>query len=347
MVKKRSIGIILVCVVCMMLGACSSDHHEELFQSWKEDAAPIAALKEYVDKVTDEESEYYIPLEDRIAVFDLDGTLYCETFPIYGEWLMFADYVLNTPEYQPSAHIQAVAEELAAIEKASDIPSHMEETHIKAHAKAFSGMTIEEYLNVVEAYKSTEAHGFRGMTRGEAFYIPMLEVVSYLQEHDFIVYICSGTNRFTVRGLIDGVIDIPARQVIGTDFTIVASGQGDEMDMHYSFTEDDTLLMGDTLITKNVKMSKVAQLEQELGQKPVLVFGNSTGDVPMAIYADTDNKYLTEVFFILCDDTEREYGNISKAEKVTSVCSEYGWQTISMKDDWLTIYGNNVDIVKN
>ena len=116
--------------------------------------------------------------------------------------------------------------------------------------------------------------------------------------------------------------------------------------MHYSYTEDDELLMGGTLITKNVKMSKVAQMEQELGQKPVLVFGNSTGDVPMAIYADTDNQYLTEVFFILCDDTEREYGNISKAEKVAAICAEYGWQTISMENDWSTIYGDGVSVAK-
>jgi hypothetical protein len=104
--------------------------------------------------------------------------------------------------------------------------------------------------------------------------------------------------------------------------------------------------MGDTVITKNVKMSKVAQLEQELGQKPVLAFGNSTGDVPMSVYVDTDNKYLTEVFFVLCDDTEREFGNLSKAQKVESICKENGWQTISMKNDWLTIYGNGVSLAK-
>ena len=346
MMKKKCTWMILMCAICILLTACSAGKQQDAFQNWEEDAVPITALKEYVDKVTDEKSEYYIPVEDRIAMFDLDGTLYCETFPIYGEWLLFADYVLNTPGYQAPEHIRAVAEELAAIEKASDIPSHMEETHIKAHAEAFAGMTIEEYFEVVEAYKSTAADGFNGMTRGEAFYLPMLEVVDYLLENDFIVYICSGTNRFTVRGLIDGVIDIPARQVIGTDFSIVASGQGEEMDMHYSYTEDDELLMGGTLITKNVKMSKVAQMEQELGQKPVLVFGNSTGDVPMAIYADTDNQYLTEVFFILCDDTEREYGNISKAEKVVAICAEYGWQTISMENDWSTIYGDGVSVAK-
>ena len=345
--KKKCARMILMCLIYILLTACSTEDQQDTFENWNEDAAPVAELKEYVEQVTDEKSEYYIPTGDRIAMFDLDGTLYCETFPIYGEWLLFADYVLNTPGYQALEHVQAVAEELAAIEKASDIPSHMEETHIKAHAEAFAGMAIEDYFQVVEAYKSTVAEGFHGMTRGEAFYLPMLEVVDYLLENDFIVYICSGTNRFTVRGLIDGVIDIPARQVIGTDFTIVASGQGEEMDMHYSYTEDDELLMGGTLITKNVKMSKVAQLEQELGQKPVLVFGNSTGDVPMAIYADTDNPYLTEVFFLLCDDTEREYGNLPKAEKVASICDEYGWQTISMKNDWATIYGNDVHVAKD
>jgi phosphoserine phosphatase len=260
---------------------------------------------------------------------------------------MFADYVLNKPESDVSEQVRAVAEELISIKKASDIPSYMEEKHIKAHAQAFAGMTIKDYLGVVNTYKSTKAEGFSGMTRGEAFYLPMLEVVDYLIKNNFIVYICSGTNRFTVRGLIDGVIDIPARQVIGTDFTIAASGQGDEKDMDYNYTEKDKLLMGDEVITKNVKMSKVAQLEQELGQKPVLVFGNSTGDVPMSIYADTDNEYLTQVFFILCDDTEREFCNLSKAEKVASICAEYGWQTISMKNDWKTIYGKNVEIVKN
>ena len=66
-------------------------------------------------------------------------------------------------------------------------------------------------------------------------------VVEYLLKNDFIVYICSGTNRFTVRALIDGVIDIPPRQVIGTDFTILASGQGEELDMHYNYVEEDEL----------------------------------------------------------------------------------------------------------
>jgi phosphoserine phosphatase len=330
-------------MMCGMIVGCDrSSENEAVFAHWIDGAEPISALKEYVDDVTNEKSKNFIPKEDRIAVFDLDGTLYCETFPIYGEWLLFADYVLNTPGYEAPEEILAVAQELMGIKKAADIPSHMEQTHIHAHAKAFAGMTIEDYIDVVNDFKKTNAEGFNGMTRGEAFYLPMLEIVDYLVDNEFIVYICSGTNRFTVRALIDGVIDIPARQVIGTDFTIVASGQGDEMDMHYNYTEDDELLMGDTVITKNVKMSKVAQLEQELGQKPVLVFGNSTGDVPMAVYAQQNNPYLTKVFFLLCDDMIREHGNESKAKKIADICAEKGWVSISMANDWTTIYGDNV-----
>lgn len=342
--KSYAVFIAVCMVVCAIFFGCTPESGTDSFSNWVEGATPIAELREYVETVTDEKSEDFIPAEDRIAVFDLDGTLYCETFPIYGEWLLFAEYVLNTEGYDAPDEIKAVANELAGIKKASDIPGHMEQTHIHAHAAAFAGMAIEDYLDLVEDFKNTEATGFKGMKRGEAFYKPMLDVVDYLIENDFIVYICSGTNRMTVRGLIDNVIDIPPRQVIGTDFTIVASGQGEETDMHYNYTEEDVLLMGDTVITKNVKMSKVAQLEQELGQKPVLVFGNSTGDMSMATYAEKDNPYLTKVFFVLCDDIEREYGNKTKAQALADICAENGWFTISMANDWATIYGD-VDIV--
>ena len=341
---KKLIIFVTICMLfsCVGTGCATPPAKEAEFTNWVEGSTPIEELKEYVQTVTDEKSEYFIPVEDRIAVFDLDGTLYCETFPIYGEWVLFADYVLNTPGYEASEEVLAVAQELASIRRAADIPGHMEQTHIHAHAEAFAGMTIEDYCEIVEKYKSTAAEGFSGMTRGEAFYLPMLEIVDYLLDNEFIIYICSGTNRFTVRTLIDGVIDIPPRQVIGTDFTIVASGQNGELDMHYNYVEEDELLMGDTVITKNVKMSKVAQMEQELGQRPVLVFGNSTGDVPMAVYAQENNPYLTQVFFLLCDDMEREYGNESKAKKVEEICAEKNWVTISMANDWTTIYGKDV-----
>lgn len=336
--------------LCMSLSfalyGCAPEENDNSFSAWVEGAEPVSVLTEFVRNATDHNSKGFIPAEDRIAVFDLDGTLYCETFPIYGEWILFADFVLNNndPAFAPADELKAVAEEIAAVRNAKDIPEHMERAHIHAHAAAFAGMTVDDYFGAVEAFKSTDAEGFTGLKRGDAFYKPMLEVVDYLLDNGFVVYICSGTNRFTVRALVDGVIDIPPRQVIGSDFTIVASGQGDEEDMNYNYSEDDRLLMGDTVIIKNIKMSKVAQLEQELGQKPVLVFGNSTGDFPMAVYAQEDNCYPTEVFLLLCDDLVREHGNEAKAQFIADTCAEKGWNTISMANDWSTIYGDGVTV---
>ena len=337
---------ILGMVICLLFVTGCGGKKEDGFSNWKEGAAAIEALESYVEAVTDEESADFIPAEDRIAAFDLDGTLYCETFPIYGEWLMFAERALNDATYDAPAHIRAVADTVVAAGESRSIPGELEEAEINAQAEAFAGMSIDDYMAYVEQFKQTDAEGFRNLKRGEAFYLPMLEIVAYLEAHDFTVYICSGTNRFTVRALIDGTIDIPSRQVIGTDFTIKASGQGKTGDMHYDITKEDELLMGDELIIKNVKMSKVSQIQQELGQKPVLVFGNSTGDIPMALYSDTENPYRTEVFFLLCDDTEREHGNEKKADAIRETCAEYEWNTISMRDDWITIYGDHVSIAE-
>ena len=76
----------------------------------------------------------------------------------------------------------------------------------------------------------------------------------------------------------------------------------------------------------------------------MLVLGNSTSDVPMSVYAEEDNEYLTQVFFLLCDDTKREHGNESKAQKIADICDEKDWVAISMASDWTTIYGENVTI---
>ena len=85
---------------------------------WTENSVPAAALIEYANNVTDEKSADFIPQKDRIAVFDLDGTLYCETFPIYGEWILYSDYVLNNPDAVRSEKLRDVTEELASIKKA-------------------------------------------------------------------------------------------------------------------------------------------------------------------------------------------------------------------------------------
>ena len=93
---------------------------------------------------------------------------------------------------------------------------------------------------------------------------------------------------------------------------------------------------------RNLKTNKVTVIEQEIGVQPVLAFGNSGGDAAMANYTINNNKYKSAAFMLCCDDTERENGNVEKADKMRKTCEENGYTAISMKDDWTTIYGEGV-----
>jgi hypothetical protein len=181
------------------------------------------------------------------------------------------------------------------------------------------------------------------MTIGEGFYRPMLQVVDYLVANDFKVYVVSGTDRLIVRGIVkDSLLPVPAEQIIGSDETLVARQQGEADGLDYVFTDGDDVVLGGEFIVKNLKMNKVTVILQEIGKQPVLSFGNSTGDSSMAEYVTSNNPFRSMAFMLCCDDTERENGNVEKADKMFSLCEEYGWTPVSMKNDWTTIYGDSV-----
>ena len=317
----------------------------ETLSLWNDDASAKKELTEYVEAVTKEGSADFIPVENRIAVFDLDGTLACETDPCYFDHCIYYYRVMEDPEYKDKAsdfEKQVASEVKTFMETGESRPDSMER-HGKAVASAFSGLTPEEYVNYVSEYAKTPAPGYNNMTRAEAFYKPMLEVVEYLEENDFTVYVVSGTDRFIVRGLVAASqLDLPANQLIGSDESMVASDQGDTDGLEYEFDENDQLVMGGEFIVKNLDMNKVTVIQQEIGVQPVLAFGNSGSDFSMAQYALNANPYKAKAFMLCCDDTTRENGNIEKAEKMVKSCEENGYTAVSMKNDWKTIYGDNV-----
>ena len=310
---------------------------------WSDDAKAKNMLVEYVETVTRPGSPDFIPAQDRIAVFDMDGTILCETDPYYFDFCILKYRVLDDVSYKDkaSAFEKDVATRIKKMFDGEKAEVSMEE-HGKAVASAFSGMTIDELENYIAEFKKQPCPGYNGMKRGEAFYKPMVQVIDYLQLNDFKVYIVSGTDRFLVRGIVKDSLDIPRNQIIGSDETLVASNQGKVNGLDYTFTDKDKLVLGGDFIIKNLKMNKVTVIMQEIGSQPVLSFGNSTGDSAMAEYTTTNNKYKSLAFMLCCDDTVRENGNAEKAKKMKDLCEEHGWVAISMKDDWSTIYGDGV-----
>ena len=166
-------------------------------------------------------------------------------------------------------------------------------------------------------------------------------MVDYLVRNGFTVYVISGTDRLTVRPLTDK-LNLPPCQVIGSDSTVIASGQGEKDGLEYTFAKGDVLVLGGKNLVKDLQMNKVSAIVREIGVQPVLAFGNALSDASMVNYTIHGNKFKALGIMLLCDDTEREYGNLAKAEKMRKDCELNGWIPVSMRDDWKTIYGDGV-----
>ena len=170
----------------------------------------------------------------------------------------------------------------------------------------------------------------------------MIEVVEYLQDNDFEVYVVSGSDRFLCRTFIEGVLDIPYEQIIGMDVDVEAANEDGVDGLKYVYTKEDSIVRTDRLLIKNLKMNKVKAIVKEIGRQPVLSFGNSSGDVSMHNYTIYNNMYKSAAFMLIADDEERDYGNTEKVQPLKEKWIENGYHVISMKDDFRTIFGDDV-----
>ncbi len=290
----------------------------EIIPFWSEDSPTMQQILSLVSSMTEETSDAYLPEEDRIAVFDFDG----KTF-------------------QAPADIKEYAQELrTALENGTEEPESPRSTAQMA-AECFAGMTVEEYRAYVRAFMAIPAWGFENMTYGQGYFKPMTALVEYLAGRGFKIFVSSGSERAMVRELMSGTLDkwIPSERVIGSTFSLTATGQGDTSGRSYSFTPDDQVLMEGNLVTKNQKANKVFSIVDEIGKAPVLVFGNSSGDLSMAEYC---LQHGGSAFMLLCDDLERDYGDLKTADKFKKTCQESGFHTVSMKEEFTSIYGDEV-----
>ena len=316
------------------------------FKFWTTDSVANKKLVEYVTDVTNKKSKNFIPVEDRLAVFDMDGTFICETAPCYFEWMLYLERALYDENYTPSpedrAYAQMVESEIRADHfMTGKFPKGIDIGEAKSQESVFAGMTVKDYEAYVKNFMNKPVEGLTNLKWGEAFYLPMVEVIKYLQANDFKVYVVTGSDRPAMRVMASELLKIPTNQIIGTNPDIRAVNQGDVSADNYVYRHDDYLIRGQ-LTQKNLKMNKVVAIEHEIGKQPVLAFGNSSGDTSMLNYAITGNKYKSLGFFVICDDLERELGNEKKAAGCVKLADNNGWIKISMRDDFKTIYGDNV-----
>ena len=332
--KKLAMWLaVLFCLLCAQAWA-----EEGKIPYWAEESKALASILSYVETVTQEETEGYVPPQERIAVFDFDGTLYGELFPTYFDVSLLIHRVLHDSSYEAP---QDVKEFASALEEAAK--KHLPEPDLprsagQTSAESFAGMTVEEYRAYVRRFMDEPAYGFEGMTYAQGFYRPMVELVRFLAERDFKVFISSGSERNMVRELMKDELGewIPPERVIGSTFVLKASGQGEKSGRSYTLKAEDTVFLEGNMEVKNQKTNKVFSIVNEIGAVPILVFGNSSGDLAMGQYA---LQHGGKGYMLLCDDTERDYGRPEVAASFAESCASIGLETISMRDDFAAIYG--------
>ena len=317
---------------------------KDLKNYWTKSSVAAEEIEQYVQTVTKKRSADFIPPESRIAVFDLDGTIMCDTYPRPFDWLMLVDFVNERGIRLPLA-ARSVAKEIEETYR-DDKPYSMETQVLKAAVEGYKGLTPADIVKRVDKLKATNAEGFSGMVRGDAFYRPMCELINYLQENEFTVYVVCDTERITARALVSKKLGLPMDRVIGTDFSLVAGAQGSQSSDTYSMRVSDKLVYGGECDVMNVKMNKVTAIMREIGRQPVLAFGNDLADSSMLNYAVADNPYKSMSFMLINDDSVREYGDENEANELRQACTFNGWRSISMKKDFAEIYGKDVKKVR-
>lgn len=342
--KKHSLFFIVLFVGIFV--GCSKEAEitpvHQFFSSWNS-CPSLTALQMYVEDVTNPASENYIPVDDRIATFDMDGTFIGELYPTYFEYNLLEYRALDDTSYCYSApdDVREAAQRIRDfVRNGTPLPAHFDMIHARAAAKAYAGMTLAEFDAYVKDYAARPANGFTGMTYAQSFYKPMLEVFDYLKANGFTIYVVSGSDRFICRALVQS-LGIEPNYVIGMDVKLRTRSQDTVAGVNYTMQQTEDLIRTDELIIKNLKTNKVFQIAQEVGKIPVLSFGNSGGDVAMHNYC-LSNSLKSAAFMLIADDNERDHANRDKALALGEQWSAAGYSVISMRDDFKTIYGYNV-----
>ncbi len=313
-----------------------------VFDRWTEGSAPIEEIRKFAEAASDPGSEGYIPKKDRIAVFDMDGTILSENNPGDMEWALYLHRIYSDPGYRATQEQKDLAEEMVQVIRTGIKPPGFTARKNRCNAEAFDGMTVGQYVAYIKDFISRPSDTYDGARRRDLFYLPMVQLMEYLAACGFTVFICSATEIINVRTTIEGIIDIPMHQVIGTEYLITASGQGDADGMSYVMDWNDDLIYTSRIQLVASGMNKVIKLIQGIGQCPAIAFGNGSGDFSMLTYVSQNPFYKGKCFMLLADDDVRDYGKPETAAKLREQAEEMGWSVISMKEDFKTIYREGI-----
>jgi phosphoglycolate phosphatase-like HAD superfamily hydrolase len=302
----------------------------EVLTSWNAGAARQAVV-DFVERTVAED----VPVDERMAVFDNDGTLWCEKpMPIQADFILrrLFEMAQADPELRDRQPWKAAYErDYGWLGKVLAEHYAGDETNVRTLLAgvlaAFGGITVEDFEAKSDAFLRTAQHPTLGRGYLECAYRPMVELLDLLDANGFSNYIASGGGRDFMRPISQEVYGIPRDRVIGSATT-------------FQYTSNDR---GGTITHKaeadylDDGPQKPIRIWSRTGRRPVLAAGNSNGDIPMLEFTHHQDRPVLRLM-VLHDDPQREFEYTSGAEQALDQATASGWTVVSIKNDWGTIF---------
>jgi phosphoserine phosphatase len=319
------------CVVFLTFSFDFAHAQTDPLPSWN-DTAPKQSIITFVNKVTKDGAPDFVAVEDRVATFDNDGTLWVEQ-PMYVQLaFIFArvkELAPQHPEWKTTQPFKGVLEgDMKAVAAAG------EKGAMQLGMATHAGMTVEQFQKIVSDWLDTAIDPKFHRPYTQNIYQPMVELLAYLRANGFKTYIVSGGGIEFMRPWAEKAYGIPPEQVIGssikTKFQIV-DGKPDLMRLpELNFIDDGP--------------GKPEGINQYIGRRPIAAFGNSDGDQQMLEWTAAGNGPRL-LLLVHHTDAVREYAydrksSFGKLDKALDEANVKGWTVVSMKDDWKTIFAS-------
>jgi phosphoserine phosphatase len=307
---------------------------DALLASWR-DTPTRAAIVDHVARVTADGGPGFVPQPERIAVFDNDGTLWSEKpIPIQLDFTLFrmaelAEADASLKSRQP--YRAAVERDYRWLGDAMVKHYHGDDSDLtllmEASQTAFGGMTVDAFSDEVTGWLASASHPQLGRPYLSCAYVPMIELLRYLEANGFSTYIASGGDRDFMRPFAEQLYGIPPERVIGSAFGLDVRMDDEGTDLLYKskidFFDDGP--------------EKAVRIWSRTGRRPLVAGGNSNGDVPMLRFAHRSGRDALRLL-VLHDDADREFDYVAGAEDALQRAHDHAWTVISVKTDWATVF---------
>jgi phosphoserine phosphatase len=315
--------------VCLLslIAACAGpngDVDDYSLPSWQEGVAKLA-ITDFVGRVVDPDHADFVAPADRIAVFDNDGTLIIERPTLVQFEFLYSrikSLAGDHPDWQTTQPFQAVLEDDRELLMEMGF---RQRTPLVAAAQA--GISQDEFQHAATEFLEDGQHVRYSARYVDLVYQPMLELIGYLQAHEFKVFIVSGGGIEFIRSYAERAYGVPKENVIGSSMKAELKAQGDRLDVYRK----------PGFGSMNAGRFKPINIRLHTGRRPVFAIGNSDGDLEMLQYANS-NALPSLVMLINHDDAAREYEYPDESIRVREIAADRGWPIVSMRDDFRTVF---------